>query len=427
MKKLGLLLLIVVMALSMSGIQNVQAQGKVTLVLGSWRTEDIEGYGKILDVFNKSHPNIEVKFEPTLNTDYNAQLTSALQAGKGPDLVTCRPFDISLLNYQAGYLSNVKDLPGLEHFSDVAKSAWSTDNKDAVLCVPMASVIHGFIYNKDIFDQVGVKVPRTETEFFAVLDKIKAAGITPLDITTKDSWTTATMGYENIGVNFWDGENGRLALVNGSAKFTDKPYVDALTSLNKWAPYMPEGHESIGYADAQQLFPLGKAAIYPSGSWEIPLFESQASFKMGAFMPYLPDNVDPKNCWIDDHVDIAIGMNSKTAHPEEAKAFLQWLTTQEFAQVFADNQPGFFPLADYKLDIKDPLAAEFLSWRQQCKSSIRLFYQFLSRGDPAATQEMTNHVYLMLQGKEKPEDVAKTVQDGLNKWFKPIGAATPAK
>jgi len=411
----------------MSGIQNVQAQGKVTLVLGSWRTEDIEGYGKILDVFNKSHPNIEVKFEPTLNTDYNAQLTSALQAGKGPDLVTCRPFDISLLNYQAGYLSNIKDLPGLEHFSDVAKSAWSTDNKDAVFCVPMASVIHGFIYNKDIFDQVGVKVPRTETEFFAVLDKIKAAGITPLDITTKDSWTTATMGYENIGVNFWDGENGRLALVNGSAKFTDKPYVDALTSLNKWAPYMPEGHESIGYADAQQLFPLGKAAIYPSGSWEIPLFESQASFKMGAFMPYLPDNVDPKNCWIDDHVDIAIGMNSKTAHPEEAKAFLQWLTTQEFAQVFADNQPGFFPLADYKLDIKDPLAAEFLSWRQQCKSSIRLFYQFLSRGDPAATQEMTNHVYLMLQGKEKPEDVAKTVQDGLNKWFKPIGAATPAK
>jgi len=419
MRKLAFVLAALALVLTLNFLP-AKAADKVTLVLGSWRTEDIEGYGKILAVFMKSHPDIEVKFEPTLNTEYNAQLESALAAGKGPDLITCRPFDISLLNYTKGYLANIKDLPGLDHFTDVAKSAWSTDNKDAVFCVPMASVIHGFIYNQDIFKQVGVEVPKTETEFFAVLDKIKAAGITPLDITTKDSWTTATMGYENIGVNFWDGENGRLALIAGKAKVTDAPYVNALKSLLRWKDYLPEGHESIGYADAQQIFPLGKAAIYPSGSWEIPLFEANASFKMGAFMPYLPDNLDPKNCWIDDHVDIAIGMNAKTAHPEAAKIFLQWLTSQEFAQVFADNQPGFFPLADYKLDIKDPLAAEFLSWRQSCKSSIRVFYQFLSRGDPAATQVMTDNVYLMLQGKVSPEDVAKKIQDGLDKWFKPM-------
>ncbi len=411
--------LIILMLLMLSAI-GVQAQDKVTLILGSWRTEDIEGYTKMLALFNAANPNIEVKFEPTLNTEYDAQLTTALSGGQGPDLITCRPFDRALLLYQAGYLTNIKDLPGLEHFSDVAKSAWSTDNKDATFCVPMASVIHGFIYNKDIFASVGVEVPKTESEFFAVLDKIKAAGITPLDITTKDSWTTPTMAFENIGVNYWDGENGRLALVEGKAKVTDKPYVDALASVAKWAPYMPEGHESIGYADAQQLFPLGQAAIYPSGSWEIPLFESQADFKMGAFMPYLPDGADPKNCWIDDHVDIAIGGNAKSAHPEEVKTFLTWLTSQEFAQAFADNQPGFFPLADYKIDIKDPLAAEFLSWRNQCKSSIRVFYQFLSRGTPGAVDTMTNEVYLMIQGKETPEDVAKKIQDGLDKWYKPI-------
>jgi raffinose/stachyose/melibiose transport system substrate-binding protein len=186
---------------------------------------------------------------------------------------------------------------------------------------------------------------------------------------------------------------------------------------------MPDGQESIGYADAQQIFPLGKAAMYPSGSWEIPLFESIATFKMAAFKPYIPDNLDPKACWIDDHVDIAIGMNAKTAHPDEAKQFLQWLTTQEFAQAFADNQPGFFPLADYKIDIKDPLAAQFLSWRQQCKSSIRIFYQFLDRGNPGAITLMNDNITLMLQGKATPEQVAKTIQDGLDKWFKPMAAA----
>lgn len=422
MRKFALLLVVFTLALSLAGMNPVQAQTKVTLTLGSWRTEDIDGYGKILAVFNKAYPNIEVKFAPTLNTEYDAQLTTALQGGQGPDLITCRPFDRSLLQYQAGYLTNLKDMPELSHYSDVAKGAWSTDNKDAVFCIPMASVIHGFIYNQDIFDKVGVKPPTTETEFFAMLDKIKAAGITPLDITTKDSWTVPSMGFENIGVNYWDGENGRLALIEGKAKVTDAPYVNALKSLARWKDYMPDGQESIGYADAQQIFPLGKAAIYPSGSWEIPLFESQANFKMAAFKPYIPDSLDPKACWIDDHVDIAIGMNAKTPHPDEAKTFLKWLTTQDFAQAFADNQPGFFPLADYKIDIKDPLAAQFLSWRQECKSSIRIFYQFLDRGNPGAITLMNDNVTLMLQGKATPDVVAKTIQDGLDKWFKPIAA-----
>lgn len=399
---------------------DVKVQEVVTLTLGSWRTEDSEGYAKIIAIFEKSHPNIKINFEPTLNTEYDAQLNTALKGGKGPDLVTCRPFDISLLNYQAGFLANIKEIPGMEHFSDVAKSAWSTDNGDATFCMPMASVIHGFIYNKDIFEKIGITPPRTETEFFAALDKIKAAGITPLDITTKDAWTTATMAYENIGVNYWDGENGRLSLIQGKAKVTDAPYVDALKSVLRWKDYLPDGHESIGYADAQQIFPMGKAAIYPAGSWEIPLFESLAKFKMGAFMPYMPDNSNPKSCWINDHVDIGIGMNTNTPHPIQVKEFLQWLTTAEFSQAFADNQPGFFPLSDHKIDIKDPLAAEFISWRSQCKSSIRIFYQFLGRGDPAATSVMTDNVYTMIQGKTTPEEVAKKIQDGLDKWFKPM-------
>lgn len=416
MKKFVSLIALLVLLLSVIG---AHAQDKVTLILGSWRTEDVDGYGKMIALFQASHPNIEVKFEPTLNTEYDAQLRTALDGGAGPDLITCRPFDRALLLYQAGYLTDVTKLSGMEHYSDVAKSAWSTDDKSVTYCVPMGAVLHGFIYNKDIFDQVGVQPPRTESEFFAVLDKIKAAGITPLDITTKDSWTTATMGFDNLWPNFAGGEPERQAIIAGKAKFTDKGFIDVLTSLSKWGPYMPAGHESIGYADAQQLFPLGQAAIYPSGSWEIPLFESQAEFKLGAFRPYQPDGADPKDCWLSDEVDIAITANAHSAHPEEAKAFLEWLTSQEFAQAFADNQPGFFPLADYKIDIKDPLAAEFVSWRQDCKSTIRIFDQFLSRGDPGGLQLALDNVYLMVQGKETPEDVAKKIQDGLDKWYKP--------
>lgn len=414
MKKLVLLCSLLVLALSFVA---VHAQDKVEIVMGSWRTEDIEAWDNILAVFEASHPNIDVKFEPTLNTEYDAQMTAAVNAGTGPDLITCRPFDRALLLYQAGGLANIKDIEGLSHFSNVALSAWSTDDGSATYCVPMASVIHGFIYNKDIFAQLGLEVPSTESEFFAVLDAIKAAGITPLDITTKDPWTTATMGFNNMWPNFANGEQGRLDVIAGKAKITDPGFVAALATVAKWGNYLPDGFESIGYADAQQLFPLGQAAIYPSGSWEIPLFESLADFQMGAFKPYTPDGAT--QCSISDHVDIAVGMNTKSAHPDEAKQFLEWLTTAEFAQAYSDNQPGFFSLSDHPVELKDPLAAEFLSWRQQCGSTIRLFDQYLSRGEPAGNDLMTNNVYLMVQGDETPEQVADIIQSGLDEWYKP--------
>ena len=95
-------------------------------------------------------------FAPSAPTEYNAALNAKLDAGSAGDLITCRPFDASLELYKKGKLADLTDLPGMENFSDVAKSAWQTDDGKATFCVPMASVIHGFIYNKDAFDELGI-------------------------------------------------------------------------------------------------------------------------------------------------------------------------------------------------------------------------------------------------------------------------------
>ncbi|MEO0598923.1 MAG: sugar ABC transporter substrate-binding protein, partial [Chloroflexota bacterium] len=76
----------------------------VELTMGSWRTEDIEQWDTILEVFHAQFPDIRISFEPTLNTEYDAQLRNQLEGGVGPDLITCRPFDRALLNYEIGGL-----------------------------------------------------------------------------------------------------------------------------------------------------------------------------------------------------------------------------------------------------------------------------------------------------------------------------------
>ena len=48
----------------------------------------------------------------------------------------------------------------------------------------------------------------------AVLEALKADGAyAPLGMGTADMWEAATMGFQNIGPNYWKGEEGRKALL----------------------------------------------------------------------------------------------------------------------------------------------------------------------------------------------------------------------
>ncbi len=391
----------------------------VTLTIESWRNDDLSIWqDKLIPAFEASHPGIKVVFAPSAPTEYNAVLNSKLDAGSAGDLITCRPFDASLELYNKGKLTDLSGLASMANFSDVAKSAWSTDDGKATFCVPMASVIHGFIYNKDAFDALGLTPPTTEEEFFAVLDKIKADGTyIPMAMGTNDQWEAATMGYQNIGPNYWKGEEGRLALIKGEQKLTDPQWVAPFTEIAKWKPYLGDGFEAQTYPDSQNLFTLGRAAIYPAGSWEISGFNAQAQFKMGAFPPPVPKAGD--ECYISDHTDIAMGMNAASPHADQAKAFLEWVGSPEFATLYANALPGFFSLNNTPVKMEDPLAQEFVSWREKCKSTIRSTYQILSRGTPNLENETWTASANVIKGTETPEAAAAKLQEGLAAWYAP--------
>ena len=402
-------------AVATAAMAGAASAGKLTIE--SWRNDDAAIWKeKLIPAFNAKYPDIQVEFTPTAPKEYNAALNARLEGGTAGDIITCRPFDASLELFNKGHLAALNDLPSMANFSDVAKSAWTTDDGKSTFCVPMASVIHGFIYNKDIFKEVGVEPPKTEEEFLAVLEKIKANGTyTPLVMGTNDQWEAATMGFQNIGPNYWKGEEGRKGLIDGTAKLTDKPYVDTFAALAKWSPYMGDGYKAQTYPDSQNLFGLGKGAIYAAGSWDISTFRGQ-KVNMGAFKAPPPAGSD---CYISDHTDIGIGLNAKSGNAEEAKKFLDWVGSEEFANTFANALPGFFPLSNAKVTLSDDVAQEFVNWRGQCKSTIRNSYQILSRGTPNLENEMWNVSAQVLNGTMTPDAAAAQLQDGLKKWYAP--------
>ncbi len=389
------------------------------LKIESWRNDDADIWNsKIIPAFNKAHPDIKVEFAPTAPKEYNAALNARLAGGTAGDLITCRPFDASLELFNKGNLAGLNDLKGMANFSDVAKSAWTTDDGKTTFCLPMASVIHGFIYNKDALKKVGGTEPKTMEEFYALLEKIKKDGTyVPLVLGTADQWESATMGFQNIGPNYWKGEDGRNALIKGTQKLTDAPYVATFKELAKWGPYLGTGYQAQTYPDSQNLFSLGKAAIYAAGSWDISTFRTQGGFEMGAFKA--PPPAGQSDCYISDHTDIGIGLNAASKNAADARVFLDWMSTSEFAEIFANSLPGFFPLSNAKITVKDDVAASFLSWRGQCKSTIRNSYQILSRGTPNLENELWNVSAQVINGKMSPEDATKQLQAGLAKWYAP--------
>lgn len=389
------------------------------LTIESWRVDDKGLWEEVLlPAFNKAHPGITVKFAPTAPPEYNSALNARLTAGTAGDLITCRPFDVSLDLFKKGQLDALNGTPGLKNFPDSAQVAWQTDDGKSTYCMPIASVIHGFFYNKKIFAELGLSVPQTEAEFFTVLEKIKAAGkVAPLALGTSDQWETNQIVFTGIGPNYWKGEEGRKALIAGKKKFTDPEFVKTWETMAKWSQYLPKGYQAQTYGDSQNLFGSGRAAIYPTGSWDISYFEGNSKVDFGAFKPPVQKAGDP--CYISDHTDIAMGINAKSPNKADAKVFLEWIASKEFADIYTNKVTGFFSLSNHKIDVKDPVAKEIISWRNQCKSTIRLNAQIMSRGTPSMENELWTVNSQVLNQKMAPKDAAAQIQNGFAKWYQP--------
>ncbi len=390
-----------------------------TLTIESWRVDDKALWEQVLiPAFQRKHPGVEVKFAPTAPTEYDSSLAARLAGGTAGDLIVCRPFDVSLSLYKKGHLEKLDGRAGMEHFGPTAKAAWQTDDGTDTFCMPMASVIHGFLYNKKIFNKLKLTPPKTEAEFLGLLDAVKKDGsVAPLALGTADQWESSQIVFTSVGPNYWRGEEGRKALISGKAQFTNPEFVGAFEYLARLGAYLPKGASAQTYGDSQNQFALGRAAVYPAGSWDIAYFAQTQGLELGAFPP--PVRKAGDKCYISDHTDIGMGINRKAKNKEDAQKFLTWVGSQEFADLYTNKVTGFFSLSTHLVAVRDPLAKQFVEWRANCGSTIRLNSQVLNRGTPSLENELWNVSSQVLNGKLAPKDAAAKLQAGLAKWHKP--------
>lgn len=70
--------------------------------------------------------------------------------------------------------------------NDIAKAGTYNDK---VYAIPTGKVaMSGFFYNKEMFEENGLTVPTTWTEFISLLDTLKSKSIVPIVVAGKDVW-----------------------------------------------------------------------------------------------------------------------------------------------------------------------------------------------------------------------------------------------
>lgn len=392
------------------------AQDEVTLVLGSWRVDDVEQIESLTAAFHEAYPNINVVFDPTNPPDYNATLQSQFETGNAPDLMYLRSFAVGRGLYDQGFLADLSDVPGLtDAFTEGSLSAWSTE-EGVHYGVPLMAVSHGIYYNVDLFNELGLKIPETWEELLAAAQVLKDNDYDAFANASGEPWTIAEIVFMNLAPNYIGGYEGRLAYLKGERCFNDEHAVAAFQAIADLAPYFPEDNSALTYYDSQQIFLLGEAGMWLGGSWDIPFFEGEApDFEWSVFAVPAPEAQEEE--YVSFHVDAAIGMNAATEHPDEARLFLEWMTTPEFAALFGNLLPGFFPLNVQAPTLDNPHADAFLKLNEGRGQDVRWAWDGLLDGEPNGYDLMQNNAISVLNGEISAQEAADNLQNGLAEWL----------
>jgi raffinose/stachyose/melibiose transport system substrate-binding protein len=385
----------------------------VTLEVYSWRPEDADGYREIFDDFEEQHPGITVKFSPFSSTDYDQIVQSALQAGSGPDIIQMRSYERGRQISDQGYLEPIGDLNGLDAFDDEYLDAVRGSDGE-IYGVPLALNSAVTLYNVGVFEDHGVDVPTTWDELLDAAEQLHDQGVTPVaqagDAAYLLSLTHAAVAPGAYGPDFID------QLRAGATDFNAPEFRASVQRMVDLEPYYPPNFVGISDDEARGMFAVGDAAMYINGDYRIaPLRELNPELEMGV-IPALPGDAGDEarlSTWVDG----AYAAVADAENVDAARALLEYMTTQEFGQAFAEAFTRTSPVPGVQVD--DELVQSLIDQNEQ-SGVPTLFHIDLAGGQPDTKEEFENALQGMYVDALGLDEVVETVQRSAEAWYEPF-------
>lgn len=331
------------------------------VTLSVWDTFAEEANSPVIEALNAefeaTHPGVTINREAKAFDDIDATIELALTGDGGPDVFPVNQGESAMgALVRAGLIVNLS--PYYESFgwSDVFPSGLAVTNSftaDGLTygegnlygISPIAEVV-GVYYRKDIFEQVGLSIPKTLAEFESNMAKLKDAGEVPITFGNLDRWPIMHIFSSLQGTYL--GEDRAylddLTFARGNVTWDDQANLDAIAKFTEWADsgYYTPGYEGIGYDDSTALFDGGEGAMMLTGSWMGSTFLAGPNAdNIGFFL--LPPLGEGESSISTGGVSLAWAIGINSPNKDLAAEYIDWMMSREAAAAW--QEIGTLPVA----------------------------------------------------------------------------------
>ena len=400
---------------------------KITLKLGYLRSDYQTQMGEILAEFNAQYPTIEVELVPVNltanlerenaldNLDNNTLLKSILKQGAATDLLLVEPFDLGKELFRTNYLETLGTKEEFTNFRPSVLTAWSTKEGE-LYALPLFATVGGIYYNTEIFRELNLEIPTTWEDLLYVAQVLEDYGYIPFANSSTDKKMLMDEMFLNIIPSFIGGGPRRREYLTGDRCFNDEIHLAAFTAIADLEPFLATPQQASNYYDSLNLFAQGKAAMWFGSSGSVPLLNSYAPEGQWSVFP-VPAPAGQQE-YVRLKPELGVAINSNSPYPQQARQFIEWLSTKEAARVFARELPGLFPLQAMEL-VKDDAGSEaFIELMEKTPLlDSEWGLEIMGRGLPDGYSLMKQGVVGVLEGEMTPTEAADALQRGLAKWF----------
>ena len=289
--------------------------------------------------FEAENPDIKVDAEYYESSKLGPLLLTQLQAGNAPDVFQANPGNATAAGvWPLAKNGQLMDLTGSDWESRIYPStkqyvSW----EDKVYGYPVTLSPYAVLYNTELFQELGLKVPTTPDDVLAMCMKVKDAGKVPFVQALSDVSAGLIIGHLVMGEYVYavdpDFNQKREA---GDVTFADSPQfrqsLQAIVDMNDAGCFQP-GAQGTSRPQQYAMFAEGDAVMSIIAAAELPNFTTlNEDIDYGFFT--LPAE-SPEDTVVVAFTPIALAANAKSAHPEQAKAFISFMAKEDINSEFA--------------------------------------------------------------------------------------------
>ncbi|MBN2859044.1 MAG: extracellular solute-binding protein [Sphaerochaetaceae bacterium] len=381
MRKIPVLLcLFLMLASGLWAAGTAEDSGTVTIEFFQQKREVVDLFDELIADFEAKNPGIKV--EQVHVADSGQVLMSRLASNDVPDLLTHWPNNTDYITASLeGYFLDLTDSPVAENaIQNIIESITLENGKN--YCVPVSINTQGIFYNKALFEEYGLEIPKTWDEFVALCREIKGMGKLPLIFPDGTAWTLSQQLRMLLALDL-DGYSLIRDVKAGKADARDNQDLRAMAEkLLFLRQFGQKNSLGTSYEQATFEFATGKSFMFWQGIWAIPSI-NKANPDLSYSMFPLPAKAG-RETRVEYGVDLGlvIGNKKDAAKVEAAKKFVSYITSTEVAQRYADvdGSPSAIQGVKFNSDISAPL----VDMVQQSKSFRNIRYLYAPGGNGRA-------------------------------------------